>query len=251
MHIHWINENRISDKIVGSIFWAGRGWLYLNDEGGYKQKQIGIEWYFGSRAHHTTLEVRTDFVMDRELHFSIGLYGLFCFFLSLAFPGFPSWNHEHGDRQIGVRFFDGALWLDLWRNDDNWRSNDWRTRPIVIRPVDILFGRMKHSDQKLSDHEATVSLPDGQYPVKIEMTLVKLKRPRWPFATHFKRARIELLKPIPIPGKGENSWDIDDDAIMSMTCNVETVEQAIAKVVESALRDRRRYGGSLEWSADQ
>jgi hypothetical protein len=250
MHWHWINGNRIDDKVIGSGFWAGRGWLYLNEDGGHQQKTIHVEWYFGKHARHTSMEMGTDFVMERQLNFNIGLWHLFCFYLSIAHPIFPSWTYKHGDRQIGLRVFDGALWIDLWRNDDGWNSKDWRTRPIVIHPMDILFGRDKHSERNLTVHEVNVSLPDGQYPAHIQMVLSEWRRPRWPFVKRIKRAHIDMKKPIPVPGKGENSWDLDDDAIFSMTCPANTVEEAISHVVESALRDRRRYGGSLDWKPE-
>lgn len=246
MRWHWINENRVDDKVIGSGFWAGRGWLYLNDDGGFKQKTIGLEWYFGSHARHTGIECRTDFVGEREVHFQIGLWHLFCFFLTVHHPALPSWEYEHGDRQIGLRVFDGGIWIDLWRNDE-WNH---RRRQIIFFPMDFFFGRHKHSEQKLSVHEATVSLPDGQFSAHVEMVMAEWKRPRWPFAKRIKRAHIELKTPIPVPGKGESDWDLGDDAIMSMTCPANTVEEAIAHVVESALRTRRRHGGSLDWKPE-
>lgn len=250
MHWHWINENRVDDKVIGSGFWAGRGWLYLNDDYGSQQKTIHVEWYFGKHAQHTGIEMRTDFVNEREINFNIGLSRLFGFWLSIRHPVFPSWDYKHGDRQIGLRVFDGALWIDLWRNDEAWDNRSWRDEPIVIRPADILFGRRKHSERKLTVHEVNVTLPDGQFPAHIQMVLSEWKRPRWPFPLRIKRAHIELKKPIPIPGKGENSWDLDDDAIFSMTCAANSVEEAVAHLVQSALRDRRRYGGSLDWKPE-
>lgn len=250
MRWHWINENRVDDKVIGSKFWAGRGWLYLNHDGGFKQKTIGFSWYFGSHARHTGIELRTNFVFEREITFHIGLWHIFCFFLTIQHPMFPSWDYKHGDRQIGLRVFSGALWIDIWRNDDEWRSNDWRTRPIVIHPMDILFGKTKHTQKSLSITDTSISMPEGSYPVTVELYLSIWTRPRWPFAKRIKRANVELEKPIPVPGKGENSWDIDDDAIMSMTCPANTVEEAIAHVVESALRTRRRHGGSLDWKPE-
>lgn len=247
---HWINENRVDDKVIGSGFWAGRGWLYLNEDGGHQQKTIHVEWYFGKHARHTGIEVSTDFVNERELTFHIGLWHFFNFYLSLAHPIFPSWSYQHGDRQIGLRVFDGALWIDLWRNDDVWDNRNWRTHPIVIHPMDLLFGRTRHTQQSLSITDISITLPEGAYPGTVELYLSMWKRPRWPFVKCIKRANIEMEKPIPVPGKGENSWDIDDDAIMSVTCPANTVEEAIAHVVESALRTRRRHGGSLDWKPE-
>lgn len=252
MRGHWINENRDreSDKIIGSGLWHGRGWLYLNDDGGNQQKTIGLEWCFGAHARHTGLTFNTGFVWDHEIHFMIGLWRLFCVFITVQHPIFPHWDHQHGDRQIGLRIFDGALWIDLWRDDDKWDNRNWRTRPIVIHPMDILFGRTKHTQQSISIHEVDVALPEGKYPATVELYYSIWTRPRWPFARKIKRANIELRHGIPVPGKGENSWDLDDDAILSMTCPANTVEGAIGQVVESALRSRRRHGGSIDWKPE-
>lgn len=54
-------------------------------------------------------------------------------------------------------------------------------------------------------------------------------------------------KPIPVPGKGENSWDCDDDAIHSSHGPHSTVHQAVAALVASVYRDRTRYGSGPEW----
>lgn len=54
---------------------------------------------------------------------------------------------------------------------------------------------------------------------------------------------IEPDKPVPVPGKGESDYDCGDDAIYSISTGGQSVESAVAKMVESALRDRRRYGG--------
>lgn len=48
---------------------------------------------------------------------------------------------------------------------------------------------------------------------------------------------------VPFPGKGENSWDCGEDAIMGAGADEPTPEAAVASVVKSALRNRRRYGG--------
>jgi len=248
MHTHMINENRnSSDKVVGSIIWAGRGWLYLNSDGGFQKKQIGFEWYFGKHSRHTTAEVRTDFVFERELHFNLGIYGLFCFFLTLAFPIFPNWSYEHGDRQFGVRIFDSSIWIDLWVNDDHWRKSDpfWK-KHIVITPADIMLGKRKYSEKDISEHYAEIPMPESNYPAKIKFFESTWKRPRWPFAKRMVRANVDMFTPIPFPGKGENSWDCDDDAIFSSTGPWTTIEAAVDAVKASVMRNRERYG-SADW----
>lgn len=49
---------------------------------------------------------------------------------------------------------------------------------------------------------------------------------------------------LPIPGKGENAWDCDDDAIFGMTVNADTLEDAARSLVDSVCKTRLQYGGA-------
>ena len=91
-----------------------------------------------------------------------------------------------------------------------------------------------------------VPMPERAYPASVKLFESTWKRPRW-FASRMVRAEVKIEKGIPFPGKGENSYDCGDDALFGLTCKADTVEQAIAETVESALRNRRRYGGSVDW----
>ena len=55
---------------------------------------------------------------------------------------------------------------------------------------------------------------------------------------------------MPIPGKGENSWDCDDDAIYTKTYSFEDcsgcIYNAIGKLEMDVMRERRRHA-SLAW----
>lgn len=248
-HWHWTNDNRNGDdKISGSGFWAGRAWFYLNTEGGFGQKTVGLEWRFGGHARHTMIEMWTNFVMDREITLAVGLWHVFNFYMTFAFPLLPNWSVEHGDRESGIRIFDNAIWIDFWSRRNEWRSKDpfW-LKGITIHPIDLLLGKGKYGERYLAgEHYAEVEMPEGNYPAKIAFFENEYKRPRWPIIRRTRGAKIKMFKPVPIPGKGENSWDCEDDAIYSMYCPAETVEDAIAAVSASVMRKRERYGGK-EW----
>jgi hypothetical protein len=147
-------------------------------------------------------------------------------------------------RQTGFRVFDRALWIDIWRDDmnsgHNWKWNDW----IVIRPERILFGSTQHMKKDLFTEDAIVELPEGPYPVTVTIFESTWKRPRWPWPHKMIRAEIDCGE-AGIPshaGKGENSWDLDDDAVFAMTCPESTVEGAVLALRDSILRDRKKYG---------
>lgn len=92
-----------------------------------------------------------------------------------------------------------------------------------------------------------VPMPEANYPAtyKIERLIAT-----WPDRLGFLRPAkvwyrvdVEPGMPVPVPGKGENSWDLDDDAIGSLSVPGRDVETAIAALVASALRTRRRHHG--------
>ncbi|MHC5826003.1 MAG: hypothetical protein ACYT04_61670, partial [Nostoc sp.] len=69
------------------------------------------------------------------------------------------------------------------------------------------------------------------------------KRPRNPFPIKLIKCELSPSIPIPIPGKGENSYDIDDDAIYGMTTAANSVDEAIAHLRDDVIETRKRYGG--------
>ena len=89
-------------------------------------------------------------------------------------------------------------------------------------------------------HEVEINLGGQVRPVKIELYEARWKRKRWPKARVVARADIELFDGIPIPGKGENGWDIEDDAIYGLVCKAATLEDAIAALRASYERSLNR-----------
>lgn len=113
------------------------------------------------------------------------------------------------------------------------------------RPRDFLLGR---KDCILTEGEPTevqVPMPEGMYTGMLKREDRVWQRKRWPWPSQ-KSTDYWLSMTVgpPTPGKGENSWDIEDDAIMG--CGGKTPEEAISNVVKAALRNRRRYA-SEKW----
>lgn len=140
----------------------------------------------------------------------------------------------------------GEMTWRLWSPDSSWSSRTPRWRDGSWSPIDALLGQEKYSSRVLSTHQAEIVFPEGGYSATIELFESTWKRPRWPRPKVIRRAKVEMHKPVPIPGKGENAWDIEDDAIYSMTCPAATVEEAIGHLRASVERDRKRYGGD-DW----
>lgn len=150
---------------------------------------------------------------------------------------------------IGVKWHDGTLWWSLWENRDAWSSSQPWWWGGSFTPKDFLLGRSKHSKHDVKTSELIFGLPEGDYNVKVETWTSTWRRPRWPFAKSMNRVQCDFDPPIPVPGKGENSWDLDDDALYSITTGGKTVDETLYALVDDVIRIRSQYGGS-NWIPD-
>jgi hypothetical protein len=96
---------------------------------------------------------------------------------------------------------------------------------------------------------ALVPMPEGNYPCTVTLERETWGRKRWPWTrTTQTRADIEMHVPVPHPGKGENSWDCDDDALYSMCGPFGSIGAATTAVAGSVMRSRERYGNGQAWT---
>lgn len=160
---------------------------------------------------------------------------------SVDADGNTVYDHSKGERELSLRCSGGAIRWRLWRHPDHGRGRDWRDRSFY--PLDFLLGRQQHSEGPRVSHQAVLEFPEATYPVTVELYTSTWKRPRWPISVRVNRANIEMGAPVPVPGKGENSWDLDDDAVHGLTCPSATVEEALSHMRQTIERDRKRYGG--------
>lgn len=228
---------------------AGRGWKHGRAWLHWPGNSAGIEWSTGRRLG-AFVQCCDPVVGDEALTLHLELPFLFAVWVMVQnvpilkrLPG-VKWNRDkygNGERMISLRFGDGAMWWRLWRDPNEGKGRDWRDS--CFNPARRFLGHPKYSEGPRESYESVLTLPEGDYPVIIEMYTARWKRPRWPRVTSIRRATIKLFSPVPVPGKGENSWDMDDDAISEMTCPAADVGEALAKLRQSVERDRQRYGG--------
>jgi hypothetical protein len=110
-------------------------------------------------------------------------------------------------------------------------------------PLDRLFGRTVCSVTKSEPTPVVVPMAEASYMGAMRREDRVWKRQRWPWASRKQTGYwIDMESGVPVPGKGENSWDCDEDAIMG--AGGTTPAAAVASVVGAALRQRERYGGS-------
>lgn len=145
----------------------------------------------------------------------------------------------------------GALWWEFWHPRHEWTSGTPRWRHGNFNLTDFVLGQRAYSTVEDEPVLVVIPMPEASYPAAVTMETATWKRPRWPWPLIIRCADVELLdttdgKPgyIPVPGKGENSWDCGPDGIFGSSFPAKSVEEAIGKMVGSALQDRKRNGGS-------
>lgn len=150
---------------------------------------------------------------------------------------------DYWSREVGINFHSGSVWVSLWKPDGHWSRSEPRWWSFSFNPADFFLGRTKYTKREIKKESAIVPMPEASYPATVTILEETWKRPRWPFATRRVASRIEVESGVPVPGKGENSWDCGEDAIFSTSSSDPTVSGAVAQMVKSALETRVRYGG--------
>lgn len=283
MRFHSQNLNERNGRVVGSIARHGRCWLdftkfgwhaewtimkksspgFVIDLADYDDDAIGghlslgfIALYWGMK--HPTLRRWMEWLTSRESepnaidcctvcrhpkadgrHESLRML-----YASDHHDFVPLTYWSTNGRNIGIRWFDGTLWIDLWNDPMEHRSVDPKWWHISINPVDIIFGDTKYTETKLSTTRVVVPMPEGGYAATVDILESVWRRPRWPWAWRTMiRSTITPDIPIPFPGKGENAWDCGEDSTHSMTGPYETPFDAAIALGKSVMQDRVRHGG--------
>lgn len=271
LYVYWHSQN-LNDKqgenghrAKGPMWQHGRGWLVVRsikwDE---SVATFGLEWLFGRRARVFRAQLSLNGCDGNKVLLSLGAPWLFSLYPSIGanwlrsiMPG--KWTDsvlEPGkqfwmpiEREMGISIHDGYIWFSLWRNPMEWNKSDPWWWEFSFNPADFFLGRSKHSERDLESGMIDVKLPEGAYPANFRVFESTWKRPRWPWPKRMVRVELEPSTPVPIPGKGESSWGLGDNAICSGTYCASTPQEAAASLAASALRDRQRYGGP-DWAPD-
>jgi hypothetical protein len=247
----------------GAKRWHGRCWLYIYDKDDANPTTLGLEWSFGRRCTGSRFQLTLNGGDGNRISLSVGLHRVFSFHPSIEgpwlrrlMPGELRKSYFTGEiewfpveRMIGIAIHDGRIWFSLWENPMEWNRDDPWWWQFSFSPVDFLLGDENYSTQDMETGRIDVEMPEGHYLASYRLFESTWKRPRWPWPKRIIRCEVEPDIAIPIPGKGENPWDLGDDAIHSGTYPVEVPVEAAQQMADSALRTRRRYGGA-NWKPD-
>lgn len=157
-------------------------------------------------------------------------------------------------RKFGFYFHDWAF-VAYWNKEANSGKTD------IYSHIDELFlGKKKYTERKLLSAENVKFQIGGK---EFIMNSIEWESRNWfrgfiPFALYNREVlyvSMKIDKPPMRTGKGENSWDLDDDGIFGMSrcwnherpswSNCEAMKKlAIEEYVKECLKDAKRYGSS-------
>lgn len=222
--------HKASDSMRWWFHWGKTIWHY--------------EGYLFKKAHHNSVGI--DLGGDENdvmIHF--GIKGLFGFYFGVEglFPRkLMDKLFKYTTRSYGVSLIEEYISIDFHRDDMGY-SDGWRGYHEMIDWKTILFGKQSYEKQVLESQRKYIKMPEGNYIATVETFKSTWTRKRFIKPTTLIRYEITPDIPIPEPGKSENGWDIDDDALFSSTVNANSVEDALIKVAESVKKTRISRSG--------
>lgn len=174
----------------------------------------------------------------------LSLHCWFSFYISLSHRKFYKWPGW----EVGVTYQPREhVLMGDWFSDS--REMDSSKGKFYIDIFDKLFGRSIYSESQHGSKwhlkHVDIELPEGKYTLAMDFYTSYWHRPRSIFVRSIPRVDITPDRPVGIPGKGENSWDIDEDATFSSTQPVRnrTPEQIAEDFKQDILQTRERRAG--------
>lgn len=231
---------------------AARWWVYagrprFDPVERYHHYPIKLIVEFAKLAPHCGISYSRD--EDHTLHLALG-WGLYV--------SWDSKRHDSSERSWGLELRGNFLRLE-WACDDSEEGfiagrKGWRPRAgfkYVCFPLDKIFGQWDYQKREIGRETLTFTMPEGDYRADCVVNHCTWTRPRWPwrpFSLRLDRAAIDFDPPVGIPGKGENSYDCDDDATYSLTTTIKhgSLRATLDEFAMETLRTRQHRGG-LNW----
>lgn len=215
-----------------------RKWWYF---GKHQNKSIHIE--ISGWSSSPSIYFRSD-GSEREHSFHIGLgIGIWiCFERCLSEKWYPK---NYDEKEFSLQIHGGSFWWNFWISEE-WSSysknKTWRKGCFHF--VDKIKG--KHKYEKKSEHVDQFLLPfvEGIYNVEITKYARTDSYSHWPTkkmttfevkAGYYDEKGNWKDKPVPVEGKGENSWDCDEDATYAMSFPGEPYKKDLKSTYDAAL----------------
>lgn len=200
------------------------------------KSQINWETIFPSQFLHAKIHLN-----DEKLQFSVG-NPLYATWLSFENKLIYKLFDKFGDREIGIHYYDGLLYWHLLSDPDNWSDSVPKWRDYSINIKRLIEGKKEHTSELLEEKSIKLCLFEKDY-FGTGKLFSNSAKDRW--GRIKKSLIVELSFPngIPIPGKGENGWDCEEDAIYQFNYPASSIDVALEDAHQSVLNRRLKYGG--------
>jgi hypothetical protein len=231
----WFN-NLSLDKRRGSFPLEGRLFVHRHND------TFSFEYNVGSRRCGFSLGSSP---WEAEVRASVAFPGLALYTRMTSFSLLGKLTGFIGHRIARVDLHDGAIWWETPLADpDVGRSNEpWYVRGN-FSVVDALLGKpVVTKSVVVRDEPVTIPMLEGNYEGTCSIEQVTTGRPRW-FGETVRIATVRIENGIPIPGKGENSYDLDEDALYAQSAPASSPAEAVGNVVGSVLVTRWKRAGA-------
>lgn len=162
---------------------------------------------------------------------------------NVRYGGHPGSTRYDDFELFNIRVHDYAIWWSLAKFDWGWSHKMPMWMDGNWHFLDTLLGEQRHSEETIDVRDVVIPMPEGAYPATVKLSVRRWKRSRWPATVVRRTASIDIPAGVPQAGKGENSWDCDEDALFGLSCEARTLDEAIAKTVGASLRGRTRRDG--------
>lgn len=165
--------------------------------------------------------------------------------LYLSFQGFvPKKLFPKGyeEKQIQIHFHHYVLWIDLWTPTNSWCKGQ---RSYSVHFDDIFLGKIKHHKDVLFYDNGKLTLPEKIYEISYELGTQTWKRPRW-FTKTINYVNAECEEGIPVPGKGEDSWNCGDQLLYSTGGEGENISVGRQALYNAVKRARDKHGSGID-----
>jgi len=148
--------------------------------------------------------------------------------------------------EIGRNFF--YFW---WKYKENYYGDPTQGKQICCfwwdKLKDIVMGSTLYTKYERWPENGFIEMPEGKYPAKFTFTTSCWTRPRSPFHKVRKSTNVEIEIGIPFSGKGENSWDCGEDALLATGHQGWDIEACANYVRNEVLKDRERQCDPQCW----
>lgn len=246
-----------------------RKWWYFGKD---YRKRVSIEIAGWHSTPHIILQADGD---EGDIMFSLAcgfaIYVTFAGFIPRSW--YPTYESRYSQsripesREFSLKIHGGIFWWNFWVSEE-WasysRNKTWRMGTFHF--VDLIKGKHDYNKVEASRQQFILPFLEGIYNVEVIKWDRKDSWQRWPtrkMVTWEVRAGYYDGPPnpcnwkdkgVPVEGKGENSWDCDEDATYSISFPGHPYRKDLRIPYDAALyfwhsmmKSRERYG-SAKWT---